>query len=187
MVVSIAAATAALEALKLCLAIAVLLLDGRSRALDQRCLEPGGAFSQTRGLALAGALVLARTQTSPCDEMPSRGEAGHIRGDFGQDRLCRQSVDAWNAGQQADQGAKEGLTALLHLIHLIDRRVDLLVDRSDRRGQDVVLCKMQPQPEAMVISQPTWSASRCRALLVNWTEGARQILPPEDCPMIAIK
>jgi hypothetical protein len=56
-------------------------------------LSPGDPFAQTSGAALAGALVVARTDTRP-DEMGVRREpAAHVDADLGDDDLCAEILD----------------------------------------------------------------------------------------------
>jgi len=55
--------------------IAIFLFDRRPCRLDHGGLEPGGALAQSRGLLLAGALVLAGTEARPGDEVTGRREA----------------------------------------------------------------------------------------------------------------
>ncbi len=57
------------EPLELRPVVAVLLPRGRPGALDEDGLEPGSAFAQARGFALARALVLARTHAGPCEQV----------------------------------------------------------------------------------------------------------------------
>src|ERR1700741_3710927 len=62
--------------------IAVFLARGCPGALDEDGLEPGRAFAQARGLALAGALVLARIHPCPCHQVSSGWKMTHPSADF---------------------------------------------------------------------------------------------------------
>jgi hypothetical protein len=62
-------AAASHDAGELRLQIAVLLFDGCPGALHQGGLEPDGALAYAIGSTLASTLVVARTKTSPGEEM----------------------------------------------------------------------------------------------------------------------
>src|ERR1051326_7402502 len=72
----------ALQAEKLGPVIAALRPLGGPSALDEHRLEPRGAFAQFGRLSLAGALVLAGTQSRPGDEVPGRREPAHVAADL---------------------------------------------------------------------------------------------------------
>src|SRR5829696_9119186 len=78
---------AAFEAQVLRLQIAALLANGGPGALNQEGLEPGRALAQARGAALAGALVIARTQVRPGQQMAGSREAAHVGADVADDAL----------------------------------------------------------------------------------------------------
>src|SRR3984893_19261125 len=75
----------AAELMELGSVVAVLLALGRPGALDEHGLEPGSAFAQAHGPALAGALVLTGAQTGPSDEVSGAEKAAHVAADFGSD------------------------------------------------------------------------------------------------------
>src|SRR5438093_11978829 len=68
--------------------IAVLDSDAGPGGGDQGGLEPGAALADSRRPALARALVVARTQPGPRDEVTTGGEARHVDADLRQDDLC---------------------------------------------------------------------------------------------------
>jgi hypothetical protein len=111
-------------------------------------------FALARGFALAGALVVAGTQTAPCDEVASRRKAAHVAADFRQDGDGGQGADAGDRAQKGDQGPKRGLPDRNLLVHLGHRRSDLAIDPLDGRAQGVVLADMELEQEAMMIGQP---------------------------------
>src|ERR1700736_6425152 len=131
--------------------VAVLLALGRPGALDEHGLEPGSAFAQGRGPALAGALVLAGAQTGPSDEVSGAERAAHVAADFRQDGGGGQGAHAGDRAQQGDQSTKAGLTGGRLLIQLGDCGADLAVDLLDRRAQSVVLPKMELQQKAVMV------------------------------------
>jgi hypothetical protein len=57
------------KAEELCIEVAAFPACSRLGTLDQQGLEPGGAFSQTGGTALAGTLIVAWTQPGPGQEV----------------------------------------------------------------------------------------------------------------------
>jgi hypothetical protein len=57
------------EAVVLRLVVAPVLASGGLAALNQQRLQPGGAFSQARRLALAGTFILPRAHAGPRQEM----------------------------------------------------------------------------------------------------------------------
>jgi hypothetical protein len=64
------------KAEELCIEVAAFPACSRLGTLDQQGLEPGGAFSQTGGTALAGTLIVAWTQPG---DVPQSG-SGSCRG-----------------------------------------------------------------------------------------------------------
>src|ERR1700693_4342588 len=103
-------AALAAQAVELCLVVAVFFPAGSPRTLDEHGLEPGIALAQTRGFALAGALVLAGAQSGPGEQVTSGWEATHVEADFRQDRRRGQDADAGYRAQQTAEGLKGGLT-----------------------------------------------------------------------------
>jgi hypothetical protein len=69
---------------KLGLVVAVGRPFGRPGALDEHGLEPGSALAQSRLPALSGALVLARTEAHPGDQMAGALKAAHVEADLGE-------------------------------------------------------------------------------------------------------
>src|SRR5258705_6308808 len=74
--------------------VAVLLAHGRPGALHECGLEPGGTLAEAIGPTLTGALVIARTQTGPGDEMAVGWEPAHVGADLGNDNLRADVPDA---------------------------------------------------------------------------------------------
>src|SRR5512147_218499 len=72
---------AALETIKLRLKVAAVLAPGGPGALDQQRLQPWGALAQARGPALAGTLVVARTEPGPRHEVSGGWKAAHVAPD----------------------------------------------------------------------------------------------------------
>jgi len=84
-----------LEPQELGLQVAALLAHGRPGALHECGLEPRGTLSQTIGSTFTGALVVARTETGPRDEMALGWETAHVGADLGDDNM---RADVSNAG-----------------------------------------------------------------------------------------
>jgi len=132
--------TAVAQALELGLQVAGLLACGGPGALDQRRLEPGCSVAQAVGAALAGALVVARAQPGPGDQVACGGEPAHVGADLGDDDLGGQVTDAGDGAQQLDRLA-ERVQAAVHL------RVDLGQGGVER----VDLAQVQPQQEPVPV------------------------------------
>src|SRR5215211_5147348 len=114
--------------MELGLEVALLLAAGGPRALDQRGLEPRRPLTQTGGAALACALVVARHQAGPGQQMAGGGEAAHVGADLGSNDLGGQRANAGNGSQQFNGGAKGGEVV-----------VDLSIDLSNRRTERIDL------------------------------------------------
>jgi hypothetical protein len=69
--------------------VSVPRTTGGMRRLDEGCPQPGIALGGLPALALAPALVGARTHPRPRGQVPIRGEAAHVRADLGQYCLRR--------------------------------------------------------------------------------------------------
>src|SRR5262249_38696810 len=94
MAVSMDAATATIaffcsaphpDAMVLGAEIAVVLFDRRPGTLHKGGLEPARTLANAIGAALAGALIAARADRGPRDEMGIGWEAAHIDADLGED------------------------------------------------------------------------------------------------------
>src|SRR3954451_24442934 len=70
------------QALELSLKIAALFAGASPGALHQCGLEPRRPFAQAGGAALAGALVVARAEPGPGDQVTGGWEAAHVDADF---------------------------------------------------------------------------------------------------------
>src|SRR5215213_320269 len=116
MAASMEAATA--QPLELRPEIAVLLAAGGPGALHQGGLQPGRALAQPVGPPLAGALVVARAEAGPGEQVAGGGEAAHVGADLGDDGPGGGVADAGDGAQQADR-VTERVEPALHL------RVDL--------------------------------------------------------------
>ncbi len=86
--------------------IALLFARGGPGALDKSRFEPWIALAQTSGSTLAGALVVARTQGGPGDEVAGGREAAHVSADFGEDDPSAEITDPGDRCQEADRLAK---------------------------------------------------------------------------------
>jgi hypothetical protein len=84
-----------LEPQELGLQITAFLAHSRPGALHECGLEPRGTLSQTIGSTFTGALVVARTETGPRDEMALGWETAHVGANLGDDKL---RADVSNAG-----------------------------------------------------------------------------------------
>src|SRR5690242_18760857 len=78
-------------------------------------------------------------------------EAAHVATNLREDDDCGQGADAGDRAQKHDQCPESGLTGLDLLVDVLDQHLDLLIDLRDRRGQGVVLPKMQPKQETVMI------------------------------------
>jgi hypothetical protein len=123
-----------------CAQVGVLLAHRRPGALHQRGLQPRRTLAQASGAALAGALVVARTDASPGDEVAVGREAAHVDADLGDDHLAGEGLDARDRAQLFDGGAK-GLDIGLYL----------LVDLSDGGIEGIDLLEMQAEQKAMLL------------------------------------
>src|SRR4030095_6424951 len=88
---------------------------------DQRRPQPAVALPRLAGLVLAGALVVARTQSRPAREMRRRGKRAHVHADLRDDDLRRPPVDAGNAIQSIQLFRKRG-----------EMLLDFRAERADR-------------------------------------------------------
>src|SRR5262245_61405074 len=100
--------TPRLDAVELSAQIAVLFADGRPGRLDQRGFQPGRTLAQAVGSALACALIVARTDAGPGDEMAVGGEATHVEPDFVEPDLRIQSFDARGVEIERLTAARKG-------------------------------------------------------------------------------
>src|SRR5215207_1491970 len=69
--------------------VSVPRTTGGMRRLDEGCPQPGIALGGLPALALAPALVVARTHPRPRSQVPIGAEAAHVRADLGQYCLRR--------------------------------------------------------------------------------------------------
>src|SRR6266851_6834114 len=122
------------QAVELGVEVAVLLFRAGPGALHQQGLEPGSALAHAVGSALASALVVARAQAGPGDEMAAGGEAAHVHSDLGDDASRSLLADAGNGGQQLRRLAKGAEIGLDLLIDLVDGSVDG-VDLLEMKGK----------------------------------------------------
>src|SRR5712672_4568130 len=101
---------------------------GRPGALDEHGLEPRCALAQTRGFALACALVVTRAQADPRDQVSGGREAAHIATDLGENRRCRHGAYSRGRVEKVHQVAKGRRVGLDLRIHLSDPLIDLEID-----------------------------------------------------------
>src|SRR3954452_7565400 len=87
------------QALELSLKVAALFAGAGPSALDQRGLEPRRALAQPGGASLAGALVVARAEPGPGDQVAGGREAAHVDADLGDDDLRGQVTKAGDRAQ----------------------------------------------------------------------------------------
>src|SRR4051812_15447400 len=132
------------QALELSLKVAALFAGAGPSALDQRGLEPRRALAQPGGAALAGALVVARAEPSPGDQVAGGREAVHVDANLGDDDLRGQVTDAGDGAQQPDR-----------LTERVEIAVHLLVDLGDGGRQGIDLTQVQAQQEAVRTSAET--------------------------------
>jgi transposase len=108
------------DAMELRLQVASLDSYGRPGGLHQRGLEPLAAAAQPGAAALAGALVVARTQAGPGQQVARRGKAAHVDADLGDQRVGGDGTDARNLRQSLG-GFMKGLERFANtLVHLLD-------------------------------------------------------------------
>src|ERR1700741_4310953 len=93
---------------------------GRPGALDEHSLEPRRSLAQTRGFALACALVVTRAQADPRHQVPGGREAAHIGPDLGENRRCRHVAYSRGGAEKVHQVAKGRRVGLDLRIHLRD-------------------------------------------------------------------
>src|SRR5690348_15464408 len=115
--------------------VAVLLAFGCPGALHQHGLEPGRPLAQARGLALAGAFVVAGAQARPGDEVAGGREAAHVGTDLGEDRGRRHRANPRYRGQKLDQGTKGGPAAFRRRLHARDPLIDFAIELADQIGR----------------------------------------------------
>src|SRR5215471_18300614 len=132
-------AAAGAQTMKLRLEITGFLPGSGRGTLDERSLEPGGAFAHPGRAPLARTLVVPRAQAGPGDQVSGGRETAHVAADLGEDDASAQFVDAGNGGQELDGGAKG-----------LEIGVDLLIDPIDRRVDGIDLLHMQLQQEAVM-------------------------------------
>src|SRR5919202_1078860 len=90
--------------------IGPLLPRRRVGSLDEEGAEPGTALARLAAVALARALVVARTHAGPGGEMLGAGEAGRVRADLGHQRLSHLPADPGDR-IQAGEGILDGAQA----------------------------------------------------------------------------
>src|SRR5215212_1583353 len=93
--------------------IAVLLAAGGPGALDEGGLQPGRALAQPVGAPLARALVAARAEAGPGDQVARGREAAHVGADLGDDHPGGEIADAGDGPQQADRVTERTEVALV--------------------------------------------------------------------------
>src|SRR3954467_795434 len=113
------------QALELSLKVAALFAGAGPGALHQRGLEPRRPFAQPGGASLAGALVVARAEPGPGDQVAGGREAAHVGADLGDDDLRGQVTEAGDGAQQPDR-----------LTERVEIAVHLLVDLGEGGLQD---------------------------------------------------
>src|SRR5262245_1093175 len=133
-----------LQPKELSLEIARLLAFCRPCALHQRCLEPWCALTQAVRSAFSCALVVARTQACPSQEMSGCGEAAHIQTDFRDNHLGANCAYTWDAAEEFDGGPKGREVGL-----------DLLIDHCNSRFQAIDLSEMELQQKTMMGGYPS--------------------------------
>ena len=118
-------------------------------------LDPGAALAHAGGATLAGALVAARAQPGPGDQMAGTGEARHVHADLRHHDAGRQVSDPGHRRQQA--GA------------LPDRRQRFSHGRiqfGQRALQGIDHLQVQPQHRAVVLGDaPAQRLAQLGALL----------------------
>src|SRR5262249_56352283 len=129
-----------LDAMVLGAEVAVLLLDRRPSTLHKGGLEPAGALANAIGAPLAGALIAARADAGPRDEMGIGGKAAHVDADLGDDDPCAQGLDAGNRAYLFSGDTKGG-----------DVGLHLPVDGRDGGIEGIDLPEMQAEQKAMVL------------------------------------
>ncbi len=92
---------------------------------------------------LPGALVVARAEASPRQQVPDCWKAGHVAADLGEDRPRRQLADARDGDQEQDQRTKGRLAGLDRGIHLGNHAIDFLINGLDAVLQSVDLVKVK--------------------------------------------
>ena len=120
-------ATACTQAVELGLQVAAFDLDGCPGGLHEGGLEPLAAAAQPGAATLAGALVVARAQARPGQQVCGRSEARHVDADLGDDDGCGDLAQPGHGAQQRG-GLSKRLEPEAHL--LLDLR-DGLVQRVD--------------------------------------------------------
>src|SRR5262249_28721020 len=102
------------DAVELGVEIAVFFAHRCPGALHQCGLEPGRSLANARGAALAGALIAARADTRPGNEIGIAGKAAHVYADLGEDLHRSEGFDTRHRTHLLDGGAK-GRNGGLHL------------------------------------------------------------------------
>src|SRR5215471_10987806 len=131
---------ASFQAKKLSAEVAVPGPDGRPGRLHQRGFQPPTAATGSRGAAFAGALVHARAESRPRDEVSRRGEAAHIDTDLSDEDSRDGVAHAWNGAQEfggVSKGGESLAAPRLHLSHRPLQRVDLVQMKLQKK--DVVV------------------------------------------------
>ena len=129
--------------MELGLEVAVLLARRSPCGLDQHGLEPWSTGPKSGTHSSAGALVVARTESGPRDQVPSGREAAHVIADLSQDDVRGDVADAGDGRQEFDGSAKR-----------LQVLADALVDPCHLPSNRVDQAQMRADHEAVVISQP---------------------------------
>src|SRR5262245_38374216 len=127
------------QAVELRLEIAAVHTHGSPGALHEGGLEPVAAVAQAGAAALAGTLIVTRTQSGPGDEMAGGLEARHVHADLGHDHAGADGAQTWH-GTQVLGGFSKRLEPEAHL----------LLDRGDSLVQGIDLAEVKLQHEAVM-------------------------------------
>jgi hypothetical protein len=132
------AATGA-KAVELGLQVAALDLHGRPGRLREGGLEPFAAGTQSRAAALAGALIVARTQAGPGQQMARGGEARHVNADLGHDHMGAHLAQSRHGAQPFGGASKR-----------FEPKTHLLLDRGDGLIQRIDMTQVKLEHEAVM-------------------------------------
>src|SRR5262245_8087271 len=133
-------ATPRADAVKLSLEVGAFRSCRRPGALHESALEPGRALANAGRSALTCALVAARADARPGDQVSAGGKAAHVNADLGKNCLSSQGLDARDGAYLFDGGTK-GRNAGLHLP----------VDLGDGCIDGIDLTEMQAQQKAVAL------------------------------------
>ena len=107
---------------------------GGPSALNEHGLQPGSSSPQLGRTALAGTLVVARTQTCPRAEMGGGGEPAHVGADLRYYDLSAELTDPGDSAQLLDGVTKAG-----------ERGIGFLIYPDNGRIESVDLLQMEPE------------------------------------------